>query len=122
MPCKMERLVLTSIAAEGMFGDIEANGFVADNPHEFAQLAIELYKNSDLWKTKQQNGFQVINKRFGKSDFYKNLELAIKEITQQLHTKRLNNFTGQMLMHHTLQSTKFMGKWIEEKNKKTNVL
>lgn len=114
--------VMTSIAAEGMFGDMEANGYVEDDPKAFAQLSVELYKNSDLWKVKQQNGFQVIKKRFGKSDLYKNLELAIKEITQQLDTRRLNNFTGQMLMHHSQQSTKYMGKWIEEKNIKTNVL
>ena len=114
--------VMTSIAAEGMFGDIEANGYVADNPHEFAQLAVELYKNSDLWNTKQQNGFRVIDQRFCKSNYYQKLNLAIAETTQQLHTRRLNNFTGQMLQFHTLQSTKYMGKWIEEKNKKTNVL
>jgi len=114
--------VMTSIAAEGMFGNMEANGYVEDIPKAFAQLSVELYKNSNLWKSKQQNGFQVINKRFDKSYFYKNFELALKETTQQLHTKRQNNFTGQMLMHHSLQSTKYMAKWIEEKNKKTSVL
>jgi hypothetical protein len=35
-----------------------------------------------------------------------------------LEEHRLANFTGSMLMHHSLQSTKYMARWIEEKNKK----
>jgi hypothetical protein len=30
----------------------------------------------------------------------------------------LNNFTGGMLMHHRLASTRYLAKWIEEKNRK----
>ena len=40
--------VMTSIAAEGMFGDMEANGYVEDDLKAFAQLSVELYKNSNL--------------------------------------------------------------------------
>jgi hypothetical protein len=29
----------------------------------------------------------------------------------------LSNFMGAMLQHHTLKSTKYMSRWIEEKNK-----
>jgi len=29
----------------------------------------------------------------------------------------LKNFLGTILQHHTLKSTKYMSKWIEEKNK-----
>ena len=46
------------------------------------------------------------------------LSEPVEEITKNLTEKRFNNFTGQMLMHHALQSTKFMSKWIEAKNKK----
>jgi hypothetical protein len=31
--------------------------------------------------------------------------------------RRLDNITGAILQHHTLQSTKYLSKWIEEKNK-----
>lgn len=113
-PCMM-----TTVAAEGMFGKMESNGYIEDNPNKFAQKAIELYMNKTSWKEKQEFGFQVINERFSRETFYKKLNEVIKETTEQLHHKRLNNFTGQLLMHHSLQSTKFMSKWIEEKNKKT---
>jgi len=112
--------VTTSIGAEGMFGPevsgLDANGFIEDTPESFADRAVQLYQNEILWNEKQQNGFQVINKRFNSNHFQQKLACNIEETIQQLNNKRQNNFTGQMLMHHTLQSTKFMSKWIEAKN------
>jgi hypothetical protein len=35
-----------------------------------------------------------------------------------LKQHRKNNFMGAMLQHHTLTSTKYMARWIEEKNKR----
>lgn len=109
--------VMTHMAAEGMFGDLNPNGFVEDNPQDFADKAVELYNDESLWNDKQQSGFQIINSRFNKSKHHKKFLNIILETTKRLHDKRLQNFTGQMLQHHTLQSTKFMSKWIEEKNK-----
>ena len=110
--------VTTTVGAEGMFGDLQANGFIEDTPEAFATKAVHLYENENLWNEKQQNGFQIINKRFNKIQHQQRFVAVLEETTTQLHNKRLNNFTGQMLMHHTLQSTKFMSKWIEEKNSK----
>ena len=112
-PCMM-----TTIASEGMFGNLESSGFIADTPGDFANKVIELYLNEILWKEKQYNGFQIINSRFNKIQFQKAFIEKVEQATQQLHNKRLSNFTGQMLQHHILQSTKYMSKWIEEKNKK----
>ncbi|TVZ59342.1 glycosyltransferase involved in cell wall biosynthesis [Flavobacteriaceae bacterium MAR_2010_105] len=108
--------VMTSIAAEGMFGKLEPNGFITDDPEDFALKAVELYGNSSVWEEKQSNGFKIVNERFQKEGFHKKMHMAIQETTQHLHEKRLDNFTGQMLLHHSLQSTKYLAKWIEEKN------
>lgn len=108
--------VTTTVGAEGMFGDLDANGFVEDSPEAFANKAVQLYEDENFWSEKQLNGFQVINERFNRNQFQQKLATIIEETTQQLNNKRLNNFAGQMLMHHTLQSTKFMSKWIELKN------
>ena len=43
---------------------------------------------------------------------------VLQEIYSNLEQHRNNNFTGKMLLHHSLQSTKYMSKWIQEKNKK----
>ncbi|MFD0837048.1 glycosyltransferase family 4 protein [Mariniflexile aquimaris] len=112
--------ITTSIGAEGMFGPevsgLDANGFIEDTPESFADRAVQLYQKEILWIEKQQNGFQVVNERFNSNHFQQKLASIIEETIQQLNKKRQNNFTGQMLMHHTLQSTKFMSKWIEAKN------
>jgi len=113
--------VMTSIAAEGMFGNLEPNGYIEDNPQVFAQKAVELYTNENIWKTYQTNGFEIINKRFNRTNFEIKLKETIEHVTNNLETLRLQNFTGAMLHHHSMQSTKFMSRWIEEKNKKTNV-
>lgn len=109
--------VTTSIGAEGMYGDLDPNGFVEDDPKEFTIKSIELYTNKIFWAGKQKNGVKIINIRFDKllftADFLHRLEL----LQNGLEAHRKSNFTGTMLMHHTLQSTKYMSKWIEEKNK-----
>src|SRR5690606_2210403 len=101
--------VMSSIAAEGVFGNMEPNGCIEDNPEDFAKKALQLYQDETFWTEKQQNGFQIINKRFNKKAFQKKLVKKIQETTQQVNNHRLNNFIGQMLQHHTMQSTKFMG-------------
>ena len=109
--------VTTTIGAEGMFGNLEPNSFIEDNPKEFANKAIQLYQDENIWKAKQGNGFEIINKRFNKEKFQEKFISTIKKAERYLNKNRLNNFTGQILQHHTLQSTKYMSKWIEEKNK-----
>ncbi|WP_333695979.1 glycosyltransferase [Flavobacterium sp.] len=109
--------VTTTIGAEAMNGDFLWNGFISNSPEDFAEKAIELYQNKTSWLNAQQNGFEIIKHRFLRDLF----EDAFLEMTfdkfENLEKYRQRNFIGSMLMHHYLQSTKYMAKWIEEKNK-----
>ncbi len=109
--------VTTAIGAEGMYGDLEINGFVENTPELFANKAVALYKDETLWNIKQQKGFDVINKRFSKKAHQNMLLNTINSASKNLKNHRFHNFTGQMLQHQSMQSTKFMSKWISEKNK-----
>ncbi|HUH26826.1 MAG TPA: glycosyltransferase [Gelidibacter sp.] len=109
--------VMTSIAAEGMFGDLEPNGFVVDAPDLIAENAVLLYENNSIWREKQHHGFKVLNQRFNKLNFHDGFFNDIHHTIRHLKAHRQTNFTGQMLQHHLLQSTKYMSKWIEEKHK-----
>ncbi len=109
--------VTTSVGAEAMHDALPWNGFIADDPKEFAEKAIELYQNRLLWVEAQQNGIAIINQCYPKEKYQKLIIDTISSIQNDLEKHRLNNFTGIMLMHHTLQSTKYLSKWIEEKNK-----
>ena len=109
--------VMTSIAAEGVFGTLEPNGFVEDRADSFVKKTIALYQDEFLWKEKQQHGFKTLKTRFDKRNFHEVFFNTLNETILKLQDHRNKNFTGQMLQHHALQSTKYMSKWIEEKNK-----
>ena len=109
--------VTTTIGAEGLYDNFDPNGYIEDDPQGFADKAISLYNDRVLWTDKQKNGFDVINKRFRKMEHEKTLLDKLTEIKTTLKKHRLQNFMGAMLRHHSLQSSKYMGKWIEEKNK-----
>ena len=109
--------VMSNIAAEGMFGRLEANGFIEDKPEFFSKKAIELYTSSKTWKQKQELGYFILNQSFNKNDFEPSFDKRIIELSQCLKVHRQNNFIGNLLQYQTLQSTKYMSKWIEEKNR-----
>ena len=109
--------ITSSIGAESMFEDLPWNGFITDNPEDFATKAVTLYQDKSLWNRAQQNGIQIIEKRYLKSDFISAFNEHILTLQNNLKQHRLNNFMGALLHHQTLQSTKYMSKWIEAKNK-----
>ncbi len=109
--------VTTPIGAEAMQGGFTWGGMVEDDFSAFAKAATALYTDKNLWKVAQENGRSLINNRFQKVDFEDDFYDTIENYKTTLVVQRQQNFTGQMLLHHTLQSTKFMSKWIEEKNK-----
>ena len=111
-PCAM-----SSIAAEGMFGDLEPNGILEDEIELFVAKTVALYTDETFWTTAQQNGFNVLVERFAANPHKEALQHTVQVLSQNIEAHRLQNFTGSMLLHHTMQSTKFMSRWIEEKNK-----
>ncbi|WP_299438187.1 glycosyltransferase [uncultured Aquimarina sp.] len=108
----------TTIGAEGMLGeDSDWNGFITDNPTEFANAAVKLHNNQSIWHQAQQNGIEIINTLFQKDRHSNKLIQRIIDLQNNLEEHRSKNFTGSMLQFHTLRSTEFMSRWIEEKNK-----
>ncbi len=109
--------ITTTIGAEAMRGDLDWNGFIEDDVEVFIQKAVELYENKDLWLRAQTNGIQIVNERYSKSKFQTLFKDRIETLLNDLSAHRKQNFFGQLLKHHTAQSTKYMSLWIEEKNK-----
>ena len=109
--------VTTTIGAESMCGNLSWNGFIADDLQIFAKNAVELYQDKNIWQKAQENGFRIIEKRYLKSSFSNDLIYHVLEIQTHLKQHRLDNFMGTLLHHHSMTSTKYMSRWIEEKNK-----
>ncbi len=110
--------VTSSIGAEAMAGDLDWNGFIKDNANEFVDVAVTLYKDKKIWERSQEKGFDIIENRFKKSHFEYDCITKINSLSENLLQHRNNNFIGAILQHHSLSSTKYMSKWIEEKNRK----
>jgi glycosyltransferase involved in cell wall biosynthesis len=110
--------VTTSIGAEGMHADLPWNGFIEDDFEKFANKAIELYTYDILWKKSQQKSIEIINSLYDKEMLEIPFMKRVRKIQENLDVHRTQNFLGSLLQHQTLQATKFMSKWIEEKNKK----
>ena len=109
--------VTSTIGAEGMNGSLPWNGFVCDDENEFVEKSVSLYQKDSDWLPLQKKGFEIIEKRFKKEDFLPQFSERLDEMSNNLEKHRNANFLGQILQHHSLQSTKYLGKWIEEKNK-----
>ncbi|MFL1895866.1 glycosyltransferase [Aquimarina sp. 2-A2] len=109
--------VTTTIGAEAMYGKHPWNGFITDDPQDFAKKACILYTEEHLWQNAQKAGFEIIKDRFNRTKFEDGLITAIDNALLDLKENRTLNFIGSMLSYHSLRSTKFMSRWIELKNK-----
>ena len=111
--------VTTSIGAEAMKGDLDWSGAIEDDDSVFIDQAERLYRDKQFWLQSQQNGVRIINELYGKLQFYPYFTDKIKTIQLNIVAHRQHNFLGQILNYHTVNSTKYMSLWIEEKSKTT---
>jgi glycosyltransferase involved in cell wall biosynthesis len=109
--------VTTPIGAEGLAGDLPWNGFVSDDPSQMAALASELYNNKEVWENCQMRGETILRARFLGDLFEPGLIKVIAAIRASFEIHRTRNVMGALLWHHNAQSTKYLSKWIEVKNK-----
>jgi len=107
--------VTTNLGAEGMTKQLWS-GAIANAPSEMAKWSIELHENPEKWYKAQQNGVSIINAEYTKNLWSKLLFQRLNTLKSLLKEHRANNFIGALLLHQSMAATKYMGKWIEEKN------
>lgn len=110
-------IVTSSIGAEGITGTDTFPGFVEDDRNSFIAQVVGLYKDERRWGKAQENGYRTIQERFRSRIHKKAFIDRIETLLSNREQHRSKNFIGAMLKHHSLASTKYMGRWIEEKNK-----
>jgi glycosyltransferase involved in cell wall biosynthesis len=109
--------ITTPIGAEGIHGDCDWPGLIADEPEALATSALSLYHNDDLWTKSVKSGEEIIKNRFQYDVHSNQLHRRIDGLKSSLASHRTHNFIGKMLLHNTVSATKYMSKWIEAKNK-----
>jgi glycosyltransferase involved in cell wall biosynthesis len=111
--------VTTKIGSEGMPQGEDWPGFISDSPNEMANKAVLLYKQKDIWREKQSIGIRVLSSEFSKEEYQQKFKEKLFSLKANLANHRSQNTIGNILKLNNLRSTKFMSKWIEEKNKRT---
>ncbi|MFT7229395.1 MAG: glycosyltransferase involved in cell wall biosynthesis, partial [Methylophilaceae bacterium] len=110
--------VTTSIGAEGMtVPDAPWPGTIANDIESFAGAAVKLYQDKADWELARSHTLTHLRQQFDAVVLSRKLAEKITKVQENLTQHRINNFTGGMLKHHTMTSTKYLSKWIMEKNK-----
>lgn len=108
--------ITTSIGSEGMDLNSYWSGEICDDLNTFAEKAIELYQSQNKWETASHACSDIL-KQFDVQNFENDFVHRVNQIASNIEDHRTNNFVGSMLQHHTTTSSKYLSKWIEEKNK-----
>lgn len=110
--------VTTTVGAEAMLPVYMTwGGNITDNWDEFAQHAVQLHEYEEVWQIASENALSIY-KTFRTSERLEQVYNHLTSLSKRLAAHREYNFTGTMLMHHRVRSTKFMSRWIEEKQKR----
>lgn len=109
--------VTTTIGAEGMHSGRPWPGRIENDIQKFANASVELYQNEEKWKEAQSNINRILQEKFYSEKHGEHFLNKIEDIFEKLLYHRNRNFTGSIMWHHSLTSAKYLGKWIEEKNK-----
>ncbi|MDA9246836.1 glycosyltransferase family 4 protein [Flavobacteriaceae bacterium] len=109
--------VTTSIGAEGMYGDLLTPGVIADTPEAFAEFSVAIYSDKIKWQQNAQRGVEIVKARYNGKAIAKDFMTRLDALKINLKLHRQSHFVGQILQHHSLQASKYLSKWIEEKNK-----
>ena len=110
--------ITSSLGSEGMHQDELWPGVIADDISAFVEAAVKLYNNEEAWSNAQQKAATLLKSQYDSKVLGVQFIQKLKDVEENLEQHRLNNFTGAMLKHHTIMSTKYMSQWIAAKNNK----
>ncbi|WP_236178545.1 glycosyltransferase [Pseudomonas sputi] len=108
--------VTTPTGAEGMHTHQPWPGAICRTAQDFANAAVQLYRDEILWQATQSHGQTLLEDIYQRAVHGPALIDKLLECRKNIQQRRLNNFTGSMLRHHLHKSTQYMSQWIEAKN------
>lgn len=113
-------VITTAIGAEGISGAADFPGFIADNEDQFVAASISMYTDKSTWTEAKIKGFDLLAKKFEPQLFSGVLVEKIRNLKKHLEEHRKEHFIGQILHYKTLNTTKYLSRWIEAKGKNHN--
>jgi O-antigen biosynthesis protein len=107
--------VTSSIGAEGITTANDWPGVVADEVDSFVQSAVNLYSDKDFWCERQKKILPTLLK-FSPADATGWVP-EVDRLIAKIEVHRAKNVIGKMLRYEFHQAHKYMGLWIEAKNR-----
>lgn len=111
--------VTTEMGREGVADRKHFPGLIADKPLEIARAALSLYQDKTQWYEAQQKAYPLFSTDFNKDHFKQSFFEKLERFRKDLTAIRNQNFWQQLILHHRLQSTHYLSRWIEAKNNNT---
>lgn len=111
--------VTTPVGAEGIAGSLEWGGVISDLNDAFVKAVVRLYRDQKAWDKAVQNGYKIVDARFSREAFERSLLGRLNALWMDPGYHRRNNFIGQMLMDQRNMASRYLSKYIMEKNKKS---
>ncbi len=109
--------ISTPIGAEAMGDEQPWPGMIETSAPALAAAAVALYQDRERWTQAQEDGRQLIARRYDQNVHGPALVECLEHCRRHLAAHRRDNFTGSMLRHHAHKSTQYMSQWIEAKNR-----
>lgn len=109
--------VTTAVGAEGIYDPLALPETVVEDATAFSKMAVGLYRHQEHWHEAQVLGIHTLKTCFDREVHRVSFRNRIQNLQSNLQSHRTQNVIGQLLLHQTLAATKYMAKWIEEKNK-----
>ncbi len=110
--------VSTSIGAEGMYLEKLQENCMADSWDIFIEKAVNLYQNETVREQVISDGNEILNSSFSQEKWASLFLQQFDNVYKTYLEQRKQNYFSFTLQHHSVMSTRYLSKWIMEKNNK----
>lgn len=108
----------TPLGSEGMFhkDTTEWGGIVVSDAAAFIEAAVKLHEDRALWSACAKEGARILSREFSEEAFQISVREGISRARKNFSNKG-SDWTRRMLTHHSLETPRYFGRWIEAKEK-----
>lgn len=108
--------ITTPIGAEGVCEPSGFPGAICEDDQAFIDTIVTYYQQQPVWQSAADR-CEALIEHFAFAQHQARVFAQLEATRADLLVHRSQNFIGAMLKHHRHRSTKYMGQWIEAKNR-----
>lgn len=106
----------TQIGAEGFASPFAGHLLPERLDQDAARKLVAFYRDEDLLRQCQKDGFQALEKSHARTINGKFIEQQLKRLIESIDSVRTQDWLGQVLWREQFRSTEFFSRWLEAKS------